>query len=436
MMYKQEERRVSLTDIISPSFYDVHKSIKKKEYEEIWLAGGRGSTKTSFTAIEIVLGIVKDPLANALCIRKVADTLRRSVYANIVWAIDVLGMRAFFDIKKSPLEIIYKPTGQLILFSGLDDPEKLKGIKVTEGYFKFLWFEELTNFHGYDEIRNVMQSVLRGGEEDWDDDEPLENDCCVILSYNPPKSVNDWVNEEVEKDHHSRLVHKSTYLEVPRQWLGKKFISDAERIKNMDFEKYRHEYLGECVGISDRIIFDGKWEEKEFDEPVLSSVYQNRFFYGVDWGFAKDPTAGVRCFVQDECLYIDYEVGGVGVEIVDTPNLIRNLPQADKWIIYGDNARPETISHVARTGLNIQPCDKWSGSVEEGIEYIKSFRKVYVHPRCKEVINELKRYSYKVDRKTDEILPIPEDKFNHYIDALRYALNMYIKKEVSIFDVM
>ena len=430
-------KEVSLSDVIAPSFYGIHKHIKNKSYEEIWLAGGRGSTKTSFTAIEIVLGIMKDPDSNALCIRKVADTLRRSVYANILWAIDVLGVGQYFECKKSPLEVIYIPTGQAIIFSGLDDPEKLKGIKVTKGYFKFLWFEELTNFHGYDEVRNVMQSVLRGGAEDWNDDDVGQNDCQVIMSYNPPKSVNDWVNEEVEKEHHSRFVHKSSYLDVPRQWLGRKFIADAERIKRIDFEKYRHEYLGECIGLSERIIFDGKWEEKEFETPDLRDMYQSRYFYGVDWGFANDPTAGVRCWIQDECLYIDYEFGGVGIEIVDTPKaIVDNLPDVSRWKIWADCARPETISHCVRAGMNMDKCDKWSGSVEDGIEYLKSFNKIYVHPRCKEMINEFKRYSYKVDKRTEEILPVPEDKHNHYIDALRYALNDYIKGGVSILDVL
>lgn len=429
--------KVKLSDVVAPSFYGVYKSFKKKTYEEIWLAGGRGSTKTSFTAIAIIMGIMRDKDANALCMRKVGESLRRSVYANILWAIDVLGVGAYFTCKKSPLEVIYNPTGQVILFSGLDDPEKLKGIKVTNGYFKFLWFEELTNFHGYDEVRNVMQSVLRGGAENWDDDdEHLPNDCQVIMSYNPPKSVNDWVNEEVEKEHHSRLVHKSTYLDVPRQWLGRKFIADAERIKRQDHEKYRHEYLGECIGLSDRIIFDGKFEEKEFAEPDPNLIYQGRFFYGADWGFANDPTAVVRCFIQDNCLYVDYEAGGVGIEIVDTPDLIKSVPGADRWPVFGDNARPETISHVAKCGVNISPCDKWKGSVEDGIEYLKGFDRIYIHPRCKEVLNEFKRYSYKVDKRTDEILPVPEDKFNHYIDALRYALNPYITGGVSILDAI
>lgn len=426
---------VPLSDVIAPNFHEVHRSIKRKEFEEYWFAGGRGSTKTSFTSIEVVLGIMKDPLANALCMRKVGETLRRSVYANILWAIDVLGVGEFFDCKKSPLEVVYKPTGQVILFSGLDDPEKLKGIKVTSGYFKFLWFEELTNFNGYDEVRNVMQSVLRGGEDDWDDGD-VTNDCVVIMSYNPPKSVNDWVNEEVENEHHSRYVHKSTYLGVPRRWLGKKFIADAERIKRINPEKYRHEYLGEAIGLSDRIIFDGKWEVLDFEEPDRSNIFQGRFFYGVDWGFSTDPTACVRCWIRDNCLYIDYEAGGVGVEIDDTPDLIRTIPEANRWPIVADNARPETISFVSRSGLSVTACDKWPGSVEDGIEYMLNFDRIYIHPRCEAVINEMKRYSYKVDKKTDEVLPDIVDKHNHYIDALRYALNSYIRGGVSILDVI
>jgi phage terminase large subunit len=313
--------------------------------------------------------------------------------------------------------------------TGLDDPAKLKSIKVEKGYFKILWFEELADFNGMEEIRSVRQSVVRGGEN-----------FIVLASYNPPKDPNSWVNKECTKDIPDRMIHTSNYLDVPRSWLGEQFFKDAESLKSVDPDKYEHEYMGVPTGQSERLVFNGKWEEKVFKTPPVSEIYQSRFFYGADWGFANDPTVLLRCFIikdnEGSDLYIDYDVGGVGVDFPELPDLFDAVPDAQKWKIYADCARPETISYMVNQRYNIVPVKKWKGSIEDGVSYIRSFRRIYIHPRCKGTIKDFKNHAYKIDKNTQEILPIMIDEFNNYIDSIRYALSDYIIKKVSILDVL
>lgn len=407
-----DPKKVELLDNICKKFHGVHWAIKDGDFDVFWLKGGRGSTKSSFVAIEIILGLMNDKKANALVIRKVGDTIRQSVLETLLWAIDTLGVTHKFDYTKSPAEIRYKPTGQKIIFRGLDDPLKLKSIKIKDGYFKFLWFEEASELSGPEEIRSVEQSALRGGEE-----------YVEFITYNPPNDPAAWVNKESKLRPPGRYVHSSTYLDVPKSWLGKKFIADAELLKQRDRTAYNHEYLGMAVGRAEQIIFHGKWEEREFAPPNEKM----RIHLGADWGFASDPTALIRFFIDDETLYIEDEAVGYHVELDELPELFRAIDGADRWPIKADCSRPETISYMSRKGFNIAGAEKWPGSVEDGIAHMRAFKKIVVHPRCKHTIKELSLYSYKVDKVTKEILPIIVDKYNHCIDAIRYGLDGYIQ---------
>lgn len=407
-------KQVRLADNIAEPFDEVHWAIKDRDYSEFWLKGGRGSTKSSFAALEIILGIMKDPDANGFVCRKVGDTIRNSVLETLLWAIEKLEVGHLFDHTRSPAEITYLSTGQKIIMKGLDDPLKIKSIKIKRGYFKFLWFEEGAEFSPV-EIRSVKQSVLRGGDV-----------YVEFFSYNPPNDPAAWVNKEAARDPAEtpqRLVHHSNYLEVPPEWLGKKFLADAAQLKKDDHTAWLHEYMGEAVGRAEQIIFHGKWEMKEFDTPAGV-----RFHHGADWGFANDPTVLLRMFIEDECLYIDREVFGYRVEIDETPQLFDKIPTARKWPIKADNARPETISYMRRKGFNISPAEKWPGCVEDRIAHLKGFRKIYVHPTCVHTAREFAVYSYKVDRVTQEVLPIIVDKDNHGIDSAGYGLDGYIQR--------
>jgi PBSX family phage terminase large subunit len=420
--------KLCLSAKISEQFHQVHKDIKQEKYSEYWLKGGRGSTKSSFAAIQIILGLINDKNSNALVIRKTANTLRGSVLQTLLFAIDLLEVSQYFDHIKSPAEITYLPTGQKIIMRGLDEPSKLKSIKVRQGYFKFLWFEEGEEYSGMEEIRSVKQSALRGG-----------NKFVEFFTFNPPRNPYHWVNKELTTENEERLIHHSNYQQVSIEWLGEKFFKDAERLKKNNFEAYQHEYGGIPIGNPEEIIFSNCYEVAEFETPELNNMLNSRFFYGADWGFANDPTVLIRCFIMNDCLYIDQEAVGYHTQIDNIPKLFEEIEGSKSWLIYGDSSRPDTISYLSRQGFNIKAAIKKStNTIKDGIEYIKSFKKIIVNPRCKRTILELQNYSYKVDKETKEILPLVDDKagFDHCIDSIRYALSPYIAKKVSSLDIL
>ena len=195
-----------LSACIAPAFHALHRDVRARRHREYWLKGGRGSTKSSFISLVIVRGLLADPNANAIIYRKVGNTIKDSVYSQMLWAIDQLQLAPWFQAKVSPFELIYKPTGQRVLFRGADDPLKSKSIKLQHGYFRYLWFEELSEFRGMEDIRTIKQSVFRGVDRG-----------VTLYSYNPPKSAQNWVNTEALKSVTGRLVHHSTYLNIPKE---------------------------------------------------------------------------------------------------------------------------------------------------------------------------------------------------------------------------
>lgn len=410
-----------VSDSIAPHFKEAHRAIRSDLYSEYWLSGGRGSTKTSFVAIEIILGIIHNEEVNAVVVRKVKETMRDSVYSHLQWAIEVLGVEDYFTMNTSPLQITYKPTGQCIKFRGLDDPEKVKGLKFVRGYPKFIWFEELSEFRDMNEIRNVQQSLERGTNAKF----------VTFFTYNPPKNRASWVNKEQEEKPPYRYTLHTDYRTVPSDWLGTSFLEKAEYMRMNKPEAYNHEYLGISTGNDELLVFNGDYKVKEFDTPLFSEMTGGRPFYGADWGFSQDPTTCVRCFVKNNDLYIEYEVGGVGIDNDELPQLLGAIPLIRKFKVFGDCSRPETISHLKNKGFNIEGAPKWQGSVEDGITVMKSFNHIYIHPRCVRTLEEFSNYSFKVDKVTREVLPVILDKFNHYIDAIRYAISPLIKRKQS-----
>ena len=184
---------IKLDRVIAPAFYGLHQDIRSEGHTHYVLKGGRGSTKSSFTSIEIILGIMQHPDAHAVILRKVGNTLHDSVFTQMLWAVQALGVQEYFRPNQSPLRLAYAPTGQTILFRGADEPMKLKSIKPPFGYFRYVWYEEWNQFGGMRETRSINQSLMRGGER-----------FTVFYTYNPPKSVRDWVNEEVRANRPDR----------------------------------------------------------------------------------------------------------------------------------------------------------------------------------------------------------------------------------------
>lgn len=448
-MMNGEELSVKLSDIIAPKYREIYWAIKNNEIDEAWLYGGRGTTKSSFVPIIKVLSLVTHPNTHGIAFRKTGNTVRHSIHQSILWAIELLNFGQFFAPITSPSEITFIPTGQKILLKGLDDPRKLKSIRLNFGYFRTVWFEEVDEFSSLEEVRNVRQSVMRGGE-----------DILSFYTFNPPKNKKHWANIEVAREKPRKIAKYSTYLDVPRHWLGEKFFEEAEDLRQNDPVAYQHEYLGKAVGNPEEIVFAGYYEVKEFDMPELEDLYQKRFFYGGDWGDV-DPNVLVRCFIKDKNLYVDYEnfdkeykdirgqwkLRGESTPLENMADFYDKVPQSRRWNIYADSARPETIKYVRRQGFRIYSVKKTTknakteekgtkeGYVMDGIAYLKgAFRKIIIHPRCKNLIVEFENYRYKVDKETKEILPTLEDKFNHGIDALRYAISEYIRRKPSLFD--
>ena len=220
--------KVRLSTVIGPAFHLLARDVFSHGHTHYDLSGGRGSLKSSCVSVLVPLLIVSNPNTHALVLRKVANTIRDSVYAQYLWAIGELGMAAYWEAKVSPMELIYRPTGQKIMFRGADDPMKIKSIKVPFGYIAITHFEEKDQFAGRAEIRTILQSTMRGGSTFWN-----------FESYNPPISRDNWANKDSLEERTDRLCHKSTYLEAPAEWLGGQFIAEAEAKEAAEIKDYK-----------------------------------------------------------------------------------------------------------------------------------------------------------------------------------------------------
>lgn len=259
----------------------------------------------------------------------------------------------------------------------------------------------------------------------------------VYITYNPEKrnsATNTRFGHPEMLDDDGNVIGRCVVLNyMDNPWFP--HVLDLERRRdqaNLDDVTYRWIWEGAYLEMSEAQIFKGKYEIKDF---VADPQKWNGPYIGLDFGFSQDPTACVKAWIHDDCIWIEHEAGKVGLELDDTVEFLeKKIPDIKKYAVYADSARPESISHLKKKGLaRIKPVEKGKGSVEDGIEFIKSFKKVYIHKRCTETINEFRDYSYKKDRLTDEVLPIIVDKHNHYIDALRYALEKVMKRGMGGF---
>lgn len=393
---------VKLSDLIAPAFYGVHADMKAFAHSEFWLSGGRGSGKSSFVSIEILLSMLRNSSVNAIVYRKVGATLRESVYGQMVWAIEKLGLERYFKCRLAPLELEYLPTGQRILFRGADDPGKSKSIKLARGWFGILWFEELAEFSGMEAIRTIKASVLRGGR------------AITIYTYNPPKSRNNWVNAEAMSIRADRLTHESSYLEMPEEWLGETFLAEAEQLKRTNERAYRHMYLGEITGTGGQV----------FDNLALGTARESggTAFCGLDFGFAADPDAFIRAEweprtrrirVLDEFYSVRTPVERLAEEV---------LKRAGDAVVRCDSADPRIIRELRERGVNAIAVKKGAGSIESGVRWLQELGAIEIDPGvCPNAAREFSGYEYRTDSNGNPIAELP-DRDNHLIDALRYAV--------------
>lgn len=405
--------KVKLKSIIAKSFYDAHKDIKNRLHTHYWFKGGRGSTKSSFISIEIVLGIMRDAQegihSNGLVIRRVKETLRESVYDQIKWAIYTLGVEDEWDMPESKLRITYKQTGQAILFRGADKVKKLKSTKVSRGWIKYIWYEEVDEFENYDKIRNVNQSLMRGGPE-----------FKVFYSFNPPESQRNWANMEVLEERKDKFVHHSTYLTVPKEWLGEQFIIEAEHLKKVNKTKYEHDYLGIVTGTGGEVFRNVTVRNITDDEIKIFDHIKN----GLDFGYAADPLAYIKCHYDKtrKRLYIFDEIVKVQLGNSKAVELIKEKNKLNLRVT-ADSAEPRTINEFRKLGLNIVGAIKGPDSVEHGVKFLsEEIEEIIIDPvRCPNAKREFLGYELEKDKDGNFKGEYP-DKNNHTIDATRYAL--------------
>ncbi len=404
---------VRLSETIAKPFWPVHQDVKRHGHTHYVCAGGRGSTKSSYISIEILLLMIQHPECNAVVLRKVGNTLRNSVYRQMEWALDVLHLTGQFKKTLNPMEFVRKSTGQKILFLGVDDKSKIKSLKMPYGYVGICWYEELDQFSGMEEIRSVNQSLLRGGPLFW-----------CFSSYNPPRSRDNWVNEEMLLDDPDRLVHHSSYMQVPADWLGPQFIEEAEKLKEKNNRAYRHEYLGEVTGTGGSVFENVK--EMEFTADRMGWFDRRR--YGLDFGFAVDPLAFISMHydAKREELYIFDEIYQQKLKNSKAADMIKaRIGPSD--VVWADAAEPKSIAEIRDTGIKIYGAKKGPDSVEYGIKWLQNLNAIYIDKRrCPNTYREFVSYEYEINRDGQYISAYP-DKNNHAIDAVRYAMRQEMK---------
>lgn len=397
--------------LVGSAFVDLHRDILDRGHLEYVIKGGRGSAKSSFVSLQIPLLLKNNPQLHAVCCRKVGNTLRDSVFSQVVWAIDALGLGAEFESRVSPLEITYRPTGQKIYFRGADDPIKLKSIKPPFGYIGVLWLEELDQFAGDAECRSIQQSVIRGGDEAY-----------IFKSFNPPKEQNNWANLALRKPKENRLVVHSDYRSVPEKWLGRAFLEEADYLRQVNPAAYEHEYLGIPNG-SGGMVFDNV-EAQEIPGGQVAQF--DRVLNGLDWGFYPDPWAFNRCHFDAarRVLYIFDELTAYKQGNRETAALLkaRGLTRDDR--ITADSAEPKSIADYRDAGLFCRAAEKGPGSVDYSMKWLQSLVKIVIDPRrCPDTYAEFTAYEYE-RTKDGEILSGYPDRNNHHIDAVRYATEL------------
>ena len=399
--------KIRLSELITPSFFRLHKEIKAEKFDEIWLKGGRGSTKSTFTSIQILLGLLKDSEANAVVTRRYQNELRDTVYGQFEWTIAKMGLGNYFKFQVAPMQIIYIPTGQKIVFKAADNPLKMKSINLGKGYIKYAWLEEVDQFVGMEEIRNILQSLFRGENKKR----------IVFFSYNPPKSGRSWVNQEAKIPKRGRRVHHSTYLDVPPEWLGERFLTDAEHLKKTNDTAYRHEYLGEEVGTGLEVF--NNVELRIITQDEIAAF--DRIRQGLDFGYAVDPLCFERMHYDRmrRRLYIFAEISGLN--LFNRQFWDKAQQYNDVWTI-ADSAEPKSIDELRSFGMKIKGAKKGPGSVEFGIKFLQDLEQIIIDPeRCPLAAREFINYSLETDRNGIVKSQFP-DKDNHSCDCVRYAL--------------
>ena len=413
--------KIDSNTIFAMTYNKAFRAIMSHKKERYTFTGGRASCKSSFISLVIVILIVMFPSYNALILRKTAKTLRRSVFEQIVWAINKLGLTARFKISKSqtaalPITYIRKNgRTQYIIFAGSDNPEKLKSIKVSSGYFAILWVEEKTEFTPA-ELQNIKISVLRGGEAFY-----------IFESYNPPSAVRHWCNREAATPDLNRMVIHTTYKDIPREWLGDAILHDIEQTKQNNLRAYENIYLGIVTGTGQNVF-----ENVELREITNEEIQTFDYLYsGIDWGYYPDPFAfSTSSFnASKQTLYIFNELymnkqGNYEAFQKLSKHMEAHGMNIARDRITADSAEPKSIADFRTWGGNVRGAIKGIGSREAGFKWLQGLKKIVIDPaRCPHIADEFTLFEYEIDKRTGEIMSgYPQGQPDHGIDTVRYSL--------------
>lgn len=391
---------------IPDCFHWAIRDIRDKKHLEYVFKGGRGSTKSTTVGMTIVELMKNNHDIHAVVCRKVGNTIKDSVYNKIKWAIGKQEFTEEFDSKLSPMEITLKSTGQKIYFRGADDPDKIKSINPEFGYIGILWFEELDQFAGPEEIRKIEQSAIRGGNLAW-----------IFKSFNPPKTMNNWANKYVLEPKENRIVHSSTYLDVPKGWLGQPFIDEAEHLKEVNPNAYEHEYMGIANGNGGNVF--EYLEIRDITDEEIS--HMDRIFAGVDYGWYPDAFCYLRTYYDSarEKIYLIDELYVNKWSNSKTADWIKKKGYDDYTMIC-DSAEPKSVNDFRDAGLPARGAIKGPGSIEYGFKFLQTKTLVIDPKRTPNAYKEITEYEYDRDKEGNVISGYPDGN-DHAISALRYA---------------
>lgn len=422
MTSRKKRKQLKISDLLTPKFYPLYLAWKSNKYTRLVCKGGRGSAKSTNIALILVVDLMQYPI-NTICFRKVGETLRKSVYEQIKWAIKFLGVEEYFEYKLSPLEIIYKERGNKFIFMGVDDPQKSKSIKEAQFPVARYWFEELAEFKNEDEVETVLNSIFRG---------KLEKGLIYkgFFSYNPPKMKHNWVNKKYNYSfiENNVFVHHSVYLDNPH--ISEEFIKEAEAVKAKDETKYKLVYMGEPIG--NGLVPFPNLEIREIEASEIAGL--EKFRNGVDWGYGVDPLAFVRWGYDKKkgIIYALDEYYGVGLKNRNLANYI--LSKGYDELVMCDSAEPKSIDELKEYDISAWGAKKGAGSVEYGEKWLSDLEAIVIDPkRTPNISREFEMIDYDTDREGN---PLPRlcDSNNHTIDATRYAFSNDMKKGKWVYE--
>nr|QRW43087.1 MAG: terminase large subunit [Caudoviricetes sp.] len=370
--------------------------------------GGRGSAKSWQFARALLVHGLSQPL-RILCAREYQASIRDSVHRVLADQVTRLGLDNFYTVQESA---ILGANGTEFLFKGLR--RDIAQIKSTEG-IDICWVEEAEAVSDTS-WRTLIPTIRKDNSEIW-------------VTFNPAMESDSTYQRFIVKSPERSIVRKVSYLDNP--WFPEVLKQEADALLKADPEAHAHVWGGKPWARSDAQVLAGKWRVMDF---TPDKSWQGPYF-GADWGFSHDPTVLIKCYTHDNRLYLDNEAGGIQLDTDALTRAFDSVPDSRAFVIRADSARPETIAEMKKRGFRCEGAPKWSGSVQDGIQHLRSYTDIVIHPRCKRAIEEARLWRYKTDPRTDEVLPHLVAGNDHVWDAVRYALAPLIKKGPSVFVV-